>query len=138
MPNLRDQIIALGKQMSEEQDAAYNLWTWLPSHQVTEKHHGDYVDTFCPSVKDVMVEAAMYLGHIKYRATGTLSDAEVDKICFNIGNTHDQSELWSHMRKDPEVFRQAVRLALGAKESKYTQEEKEWFERCTCGEDHLE
>jgi hypothetical protein len=61
---LTDQFISLGHQLSAERDSAHDLWTWLPSHKVAEKNHGDYASEFCPSVKDVMVEAAMYLAHL--------------------------------------------------------------------------
>lgn len=59
--NAVDAIIALGKQLSDERNIAYDLWSWLPSHQVTKRNHEDYVDTFTPSVHDVMLEAAMYI-----------------------------------------------------------------------------
>lgn len=59
-------FIALGKMLSEANDAAGDLWSWLPSHKVAEKHHGDYAMEFCPAIQDVMREAAMYLGHLKY------------------------------------------------------------------------
>ena len=90
---LASQLIALGQQLSEERDAAHDLWTWLPSHKVAERFHGDYASNNCPSVKDVMVEAAMYIACLKDN-TG-----RVDRVG-------------------------------------HTQEEKEWFERCPCGESH--
>lgn len=69
---LISEFISLGHLLSEQVDAAGQLWTWLPSHKVAEKHHGDYAMEFCPSVKDVLVEAAMYIGHMKHpeRALG--------------------------------------------------------------------
>lgn len=84
---LADEFIRLGQQLSEEQAAAGDLWTWLPSHKVAERHHNDYALEFAPSVKDIMVEAAMYLAFIK-------------------------------QPRD------------------VTTEEKEWFTRCPCGEEH--
>lgn len=83
------ELIDLGRQLSEEQDAAFQLWTWLPSHKVAEKNHNDYASEFTPNPKDVMTEAAMYFGHLKH----------------------------------PEI--------------PLTPEEKDWFERCSCGEDHV-
>lgn len=65
MSNLADQIIRLGHQLSEERNAAHDLWSWLPSHDVAVKHHGDYASNFQPSVKDVMAEAAQYFAWIK-------------------------------------------------------------------------
>ena len=88
MRDARSQLIELGEALAEEKNVAYELWTWLPSHAVAQKHHGDYASTFTPSVKDVLVEAALYFGQLKYMST---PDSTI----------------------------------------------KEWFERCTCGEEHL-
>ena len=63
---MKHDLIRLGEQLAEEQAAAHDLWSWLPSHKIAEKHHGDYASEHCPSTNDVMKEAAMYLGHIKH------------------------------------------------------------------------
>jgi hypothetical protein len=60
-----DAMIALGRQLDEQQNAAHDLWTWLPSHQVAKKHHDDYADNYTPSIKDILVEAAMYIAAMK-------------------------------------------------------------------------
>lgn len=46
-------------------------------------------------------------------------EALINRICFQFAQTHDTSELWSHMRRDPEAFRIAIRRALqgGLKEA---------------------
>ena len=85
-----DAMISLGKQLDEMQNAAHDLWTWLPSRKVAEKNHGDYADNFTPTVKDILVEAAMFVA------------------CLKDGTARD-----------------------------YTPEEREWFEKCPCGEDHI-
>jgi len=128
-----DSFISLGKQLDEQQNAAHDLWTWLPSYKVAQKHHGDYASNFVPSIKDIIVEASMVMARMR----DGLDKAVIDKICFNIGNTHDGQELWGHMRKEPEVFREAVALALKKPHIEYTPEEKEWFLRCPCDEDHV-
>lgn len=58
---LAEELIRFGEQLAAERDAASDLWSWLPSHKVAERHHGDYAGEHCPSVRDVMIEAAMYL-----------------------------------------------------------------------------
>jgi hypothetical protein len=58
---MRSVLIELGRQLDDEQNAAHDLWTWLPSYAVARKHHGDRGMSYCPSVRDVMHEAAMYL-----------------------------------------------------------------------------
>ena len=70
----RDDLIGLGEQLSAENNAAHDLWTWLPSHAVAEKHHEDYADTVCPSNRDVMVEAAMYVAYLKDFLGGDLRE----------------------------------------------------------------
>lgn len=49
-------------------------------------------------------------------AAKALETALFDRICFLIGQTHDTSDLWSHMRRDPEAFRAAVRAAMNKRE----------------------
>lgn len=128
-----DAMISLGKQLDEMQNAAHDLWTWLPSYKVAQKNHGDYADNFTPSIKDIIVEASMFMARVR----DGLDKSIIDKILFNVGNTHDTSELWGHMRKEPETFRQCVTMALTKPHFEYTPEEQEWFLRCPCGEDHI-
>ena len=89
--NSADTIINLGHQLSEERNAAHDLWTWLPTYKVAQKHHGDYASAFAPSVRDILVEASMYFAFLKDNA-----------------------------------------LQLRA----HTPDEKEWFGKCPCDEDH--
>lgn len=84
--NLRS-LISLGNEVEKAQEAAHDLWSWLPSCKVAQKNHGDYYAEFTPTFADVMIEAAMY-------------------------------------------------IAKGQKLENLTLEEKDWFERCPCGEGH--
>lgn len=61
---VKQDFIRLGAQLSEENTAAHDLWSWLPSHKIAAKHHGDHASNFCPPNRNVMVEAAMYLAHL--------------------------------------------------------------------------
>lgn len=63
--DLKRDLIRLGEQLAEENNAAADLWSWLPSHEIAEKHHGDYASEHCPSNRDVLMEAAMYLARLK-------------------------------------------------------------------------
>ncbi len=58
---LAQELIRFGEQLAAENAAAHDLWTWLPSYKVAERHHGDYASEHCPSNRDVMYEAALYL-----------------------------------------------------------------------------
>lgn len=72
---LAQELIQLGQQLAAENDAAHDLWTWLPSYKVAQKHHGDYAYEYRPSNQDVMVEAAKYLAHLT-RADTTMTAEE--------------------------------------------------------------
>ena len=63
--NTKLNLIQLGEELAEENNAAADLWSWLPSHAIALKHHGDYAANHCPSNRDVMVEASMYLAHLR-------------------------------------------------------------------------
>lgn len=56
-------IIELGKDLEKQQDEAFMLWTWLPSHKEARKYHGDHSDNFTPSVEDIIKEACMFISH---------------------------------------------------------------------------
>jgi len=62
---IAEELIRLGQQLAAERDAASDLWSWLPSRKVADKHHGDYSSEHCPSTRDVMIEAAMYIAHLE-------------------------------------------------------------------------
>jgi len=65
MSKIKLDLIQLGEELAEENNAAADLWSWLPSHAIAEKHHGDHADNYRPSNRDVMVEASMYLAHLR-------------------------------------------------------------------------
>ena len=59
--NIKQELISLARQLEDENEEAFMLWTWLPSHQVAKKYHGDYADTFQPSNAEIMKEANLYI-----------------------------------------------------------------------------
>jgi len=63
----------LADRMDKECAAAFDLWTWLPSHDAAEKAHGAYADNYRPSNADVMREAATVLAYLLH---GDRPDAE--------------------------------------------------------------
>lgn len=131
-----EEIITLGEQLVAQRDAASDLWTWLPSHKVAEKHHGDYAGEHLPTLQMVLTESSMYIVYLR-EAAFEPSKALIDKICWNLCQTHDTTEMWAHAKQDPEAFRAAV-VAAFPKGRSFTAEEREWFETCPCGEDHAE
>lgn len=56
-------FISLGLELSQEQDRAFDLWTWLPSYKAAQAAHGDESDTVMPCVADILTEAALYISH---------------------------------------------------------------------------
>ena len=61
---IKDEIIRLGRQLGQENEAAFNLWTWLPTHGIAKVFHGDYATEFTPSNEDVMKEACMVMSEL--------------------------------------------------------------------------
>lgn len=57
--SLRDDIMRLAHEMECESNAAFDLWTWLPSHKAAKACHGDYASEHQPDPANVMKEAAM-------------------------------------------------------------------------------
>lgn len=63
--NLRSQLSEFARQLEEEDNAAFDLWSWLPSHKAAKAAHGDYAAEYTPSAADVMKEAAIYLAALR-------------------------------------------------------------------------
>jgi hypothetical protein len=63
--NLRDELSRLAHELSEERDAACDLWTWLPSYKEAETEHGDYAMNEFPGVAAVLREAAEVMAERK-------------------------------------------------------------------------
>lgn len=73
--NFKRDLIRFAEALSAEQSAAADLWSWLPSHKVAAKHHGDYAVEYCPSNHDVLVEAAMYVAHLLHPSDPLTAEA---------------------------------------------------------------
>lgn len=63
MTDVRQALIELGQQLSAEDGAAQDLWSWLPPHKAAIAGHGDYASEHRPSNRDIMVEAALFISH---------------------------------------------------------------------------
>lgn len=61
--NTRQAIIELGHELEQQENKAYDLWTWLPSYKAAKAGHGDYACEHRPSVSDVLAEAALFISH---------------------------------------------------------------------------
>jgi hypothetical protein len=73
---LAQELIEFGQQLSAENDAAHDLWTWLPSYKLAQKHHGDYASSHRPSNRDVLVEAAMWIANTSRADTAMTPEEE--------------------------------------------------------------
>jgi hypothetical protein len=65
MSDLRQKIQSLARAFDAEDNAASDLWTWLPSYEIAKKNHGDYAFNFQPTIESLMVEASMVLANYK-------------------------------------------------------------------------
>lgn len=61
---MKDDLIMLAHKLEDEENAASDLWTWLPSYEVANHFHGDYASDVRPGVCDVMIEASIYLASL--------------------------------------------------------------------------
>jgi len=55
---LRYEFMELARELEAEDNAACDLWTWLPSYRAAKERHGDYTDEVRPSNADLMIEAS--------------------------------------------------------------------------------
>lgn len=90
---LAQELIRFGEQLAEEHAAAHDLWSWLPSHKVAERHHRDYAVEHCPSNADVMKEAAMYLAQLLHPETPLTAEEQDWFTRCPCGESHDEAEL---------------------------------------------
>jgi hypothetical protein len=65
MDKIRSAIIDFAHELEEQHGAAFDLWTWLPSYKEAEKYHNDYACEYQPSVRDILIEATMYIADLK-------------------------------------------------------------------------
>lgn len=56
---IRDDIIRFGRELERERNAAYDMWTWLPSYRAAHKAHGQYAVEHQPPMDDLIKEASM-------------------------------------------------------------------------------
>lgn len=75
--NLND-LARIGKEIDGINEAAFSLWSWLPSRAEAEKHHGDCADEKNPGPEAVMREMCQVLGIQEYPNT-VHSRIEADK-----------------------------------------------------------
>jgi len=87
--SLRDDIQRLAHNMQLEDNAAHDLWTWLPSYAAARKGHGDYATQHRPSIADVMIEAATFIGHGLHPTDAERNEAGDTYTC-PCGEVHDE------------------------------------------------
>lgn len=68
--SIRQEIKNLATVLEAEEDAAMDLWMWLPSHQHALEAHGEFAVNFCPSPDGVMREATEVLRVLEGSAAG--------------------------------------------------------------------
>lgn len=60
--SFKSDLLSFAKSLEKEDEAAFNLWTWTPSHHFAKIAHDDYCDEFMPSKEDIMKEVSMLFG----------------------------------------------------------------------------
>jgi hypothetical protein len=88
-------LIRLGEQLAAENNAAHDLWTWLPSYKVAQRHHGNYASNHCPSNEDVMTEATLYISLCLLQNTPTAHTSPAVRARFEqcpCGDDHERPD----------------------------------------------
>lgn len=56
-------LMRFAHELEQNDNAAFDLWTWLPSHKKAEDCLGDYYIEVQPSQNEIMKEARRYIAH---------------------------------------------------------------------------
>lgn len=62
--DLKSAIQSFARELDRQDNASYDLWSWLPSYRAAKKHHGDCADEFMPMLSDVLIEATEYIASL--------------------------------------------------------------------------
>lgn len=62
--NIKNEIIRLANELENEENAAFDLWTWLPSYKAARANHGDHSSQYRPNVSDILKEASMFISFL--------------------------------------------------------------------------
>lgn len=67
-------IRELARIFDAEDEAAFNLWTYLPSHRRAQRCHGDYADAHRPTLTEILCEARLLIAFNCKVTTDMLED----------------------------------------------------------------
>jgi hypothetical protein len=80
---------------SREDNASYNLWTWLLSNAAAQKAHGDHARNFRPAIADVRSEAAEFIAHRLHTTPKERDESGAVYEC-PCGEPHDDAAASGH------------------------------------------
>lgn len=84
--SLQTQIMQMASELQAQEDAAWDLWTWLPSYQQALAGHGEHAaHEYRPQISDLLREATRYI------ADGCVPDLDNDyqgRYCCTCGEIH--------------------------------------------------
>lgn len=95
-----NEIASLGQEISNVQNAAFDIWTWLPSCAVARQHHGDYYAEFAPSLHDLLTEANLYIQHLRNPETPLTEEQKYWFEDCSCGEPHETAEESTNTEKD--------------------------------------
>ncbi|MND11679.1 hypothetical protein D3C87_465890 [compost metagenome] len=84
-----DGMIRLGKQLEDQKNSGFDLWTRLPSYQDACKHHGDYASSHMPCISDILCEATLFISHGLAPTEEQIREAGEMYTCPCGGELHD-------------------------------------------------
>lgn len=62
---IKDDFINLARELECEENAAFDLWTWLPSYKAARANHGEFASGHRPSVEYIIGEASIFISFLR-------------------------------------------------------------------------
>lgn len=72
IPLIRQAITELGTVLTEQENKASDLWSWLPSYRAASRAHGDRASDFRPSVIGVVNYPGLKAGACEVKSQNKL------------------------------------------------------------------
>lgn len=141
---VRHLVERIARRISEEHDAAFSLWSWLPSYAVAKKEYGDYAAEFMPPITEVMREAAIEIAR-ETSDSGPVAPGPVTMMLWSTLPSYREALKYhaddvAAVAPYPEDTMKEACMVLG--DRKYPdlhedrRDERELWHTCPCGESH--
>ena len=121
MSNFKDGLLQMAKYIDDSENAAFDLWTRLPSYKEAEKYHGDYSSEFKPDPQFIMKEACKYISDLLegsidehepyYRCpceNDHHPDIDTEEVVKAVEEGKTEEEIAEYFETEPHIIRNIV------------------------------